>query len=249
MDWFSWLSKTNLNPSLVYEYGFTFNRNELQLQDSIHFNHEFLQSMGISIAKHRLEILKLVNKENREVPKNTKNLSGVFKKCLKKCLSKLIFHEQEKHVKNMNMNMMSLQKEENWYQGKWRRALMSEELKGEKGMHRNRKIAMSGPLDGRMHNEKMVSINNNKVLKFSGPLDNAKMVYTNRSPVRTRPIDRRYMDTRSPTFSGPIDSRELVSNKSLSPIDYQSPYNRTTDDSDFEDSLLWRALFEDLKPT
>ncbi|KAK9281092.1 hypothetical protein L1049_003985 [Liquidambar formosana] len=63
MDWFSWLSKTGLEPSLVYEYGLAFAHNELEEDDIAYFNHEFLQSMGISIAKHRLEILKLARKE------------------------------------------------------------------------------------------------------------------------------------------------------------------------------------------
>ncbi|KAL9463044.1 hypothetical protein AB3S75_000955 [Citrus x aurantiifolia] len=63
MDWFSWLSKTGLEPTLVYEYGLAFAHNELEEEDIAYFNHEFLQSMGISIAKHRLEILKLARKE------------------------------------------------------------------------------------------------------------------------------------------------------------------------------------------
>ncbi|KAF8032576.1 hypothetical protein BT93_D1477 [Corymbia citriodora subsp. variegata] len=63
MDWFSWLSKTGLDPSLVYEYGLAFANNELEEEDISYFDHEFLQSMGISIAKHRLEILKLARKE------------------------------------------------------------------------------------------------------------------------------------------------------------------------------------------
>lgn len=63
MDWFSWLSKTGLEPTLVYEYGLAFSHNELEEEDIAYFNHEFLQSMGISIAKHRLEILKLARKE------------------------------------------------------------------------------------------------------------------------------------------------------------------------------------------
>ncbi|XP_071712302.1 uncharacterized protein [Rutidosis leptorrhynchoides] len=63
IDWFSWLSKTGLEPSLVYEYGMSFSRNELEEDDIAYFNHEFLQSMGISIAKHRLEILKLAMKQ------------------------------------------------------------------------------------------------------------------------------------------------------------------------------------------
>jgi hypothetical protein len=64
MDWFSWLSKSSLDPSLVYEYGLAFSHNELEEEDIAYFNHEFLLSMGISIAKHRLEILKLVKKQN-----------------------------------------------------------------------------------------------------------------------------------------------------------------------------------------
>ncbi|KAG8379770.1 hypothetical protein BUALT_Bualt07G0124000 [Buddleja alternifolia] len=63
MDWFSWLSKTGLEPSLVYEYGLALAQNELEQDDIPYFNHEFLQSMGVSIAKHRLEILKLARKE------------------------------------------------------------------------------------------------------------------------------------------------------------------------------------------
>ncbi|XP_047942119.1 uncharacterized protein LOC125189000 [Salvia hispanica] len=62
MDWFSWLSKTDLDPCLVYEYALTFTHNELGQDDIAYFSHEFLQSMGVSIAKHRLEILKLARK-------------------------------------------------------------------------------------------------------------------------------------------------------------------------------------------
>lgn len=63
MDWFSWLSKTSLDPSLLYDYATIFAHNQLDQDDIEYFNHEFLQSMGISIAKHRLEILKLAAKE------------------------------------------------------------------------------------------------------------------------------------------------------------------------------------------
>ncbi|KAJ3698982.1 hypothetical protein LUZ61_002687 [Rhynchospora tenuis] len=63
MDWYSWLSKTTLDPTLVYEYSLLFTHNELEAGDIKHFNHEFLKSMGITIAKHRLEILKLAKKD------------------------------------------------------------------------------------------------------------------------------------------------------------------------------------------
>ncbi|KAJ1440073.1 Sterile alpha motif/pointed domain superfamily [Sesbania bispinosa] len=258
MDWFSWLSRTSLEPSLIYEYGLAFARNELQLEDASYFNHEFLQSMGISIAKHRLEILKLAKKEHESVLRTNK-LSEVIKKCLRKCLNKLVSHEEG--VKDMMMPT-----EPNWHQqGKWRRALVTkhgtEELKGEKGMYRSRTIAFSGPLDGRMH-EKMVG-NNNKVLKFSGPLDgkmNERMVQANRTPIVTRPLDGRFMGTeKSPRLSGPIDTRALVNNRSPrltrptdqwaeSPMGY-SPYSMMRADSEYDDYSLWPTLFEDLKPT
>ncbi|PON51661.1 Sterile alpha motif/pointed domain containing protein [Parasponia andersonii] len=95
MDWFSWLSKTGLEPSLVYEYGLAFAHNELEEEDIIYFNHEFLQSMGISIAKHRLEILKLARKDMKSgggvlgpVRPMTRLLVAV--KRTKKCLAKYI---------------------------------------------------------------------------------------------------------------------------------------------------------------
>ncbi|XP_074566380.1 uncharacterized protein LOC141822994 [Curcuma longa] len=64
MDWYSWLSKSTLDPLLVYDYSFLFAANELEEDDIKHFDHEFLQSMGVSIAKHRLEILKIPNKSD-----------------------------------------------------------------------------------------------------------------------------------------------------------------------------------------
>ncbi|WOL15486.1 hypothetical protein Cni_G24267 [Canna indica] len=65
MEWYSWLCKSTLDPVLVYEYSLLFSNNELEEDDIPHFNHDFLLSMGISIAKHRLEILKLAKKHNR----------------------------------------------------------------------------------------------------------------------------------------------------------------------------------------
>ncbi|CAL0335265.1 unnamed protein product [Lupinus luteus] len=90
MDWFSWLSKTNLEPSLVYEYGLAFSHNELEEEDIVYFNHEFLQSMGISIAKHRLEILKLSMKyKGSKRPLQVTRLIVAIKKT-KRCLANYI---------------------------------------------------------------------------------------------------------------------------------------------------------------
>ncbi|KAF5739059.1 hypothetical protein HS088_TW12G00257 [Tripterygium wilfordii] len=89
MDWFSWLSKTGLEPSLVYEYGLAFAHNELEHEDIVYINHEFLQSMGISIAKHRLEILKLARKERGPSPRSISRILVAIKKT-KKCLQRYI---------------------------------------------------------------------------------------------------------------------------------------------------------------
>ncbi|OIW04951.1 hypothetical protein TanjilG_01147 [Lupinus angustifolius] len=90
MDWFSWLSKTSLEPSLVYEYGLAFSNNELEEEDIVFFNHEFLQSMGISIAKHRLEILKLSMKyKGSKRPLQVTRLIVAIKKT-KRCLANYI---------------------------------------------------------------------------------------------------------------------------------------------------------------
>ncbi|KAK7388573.1 hypothetical protein VNO78_23394 [Psophocarpus tetragonolobus] len=234
MDWFSWLSRTNLEPSLIYDYGLTFGRNELKLEDACHFNHEFLQSMGISIAKHRLEILKLVKKEEGATGR-PKKLSGVIKKCLRKCMNKFVTREDGYHVvkvKGMpSMVPVSVPPPQiNWYQGKLRGSLErkqiekeNEDLKEEKPlavppipMYRSRTIALSGPLDGtRMSHEKMLQ---HRALKLSGPLDgrmHERIINTNRSPLMPRPLDARFVTTtKSPRVSGPLDPRVMLENRS-----------------------------------
>ncbi|KAK1358183.1 SAM domain-containing protein [Heracleum sosnowskyi] len=90
MDWYSWLSKTGMEPTLVYEYSLILSRNELEESDIAHFNHEFLQSMGISIAKHRLEILKHARKVT--TPSRARPISKLLVaiKQTKRCLAKYI---------------------------------------------------------------------------------------------------------------------------------------------------------------
>lgn len=80
MDWFSWLSKTGLEASLVYEYGLSLAHNEVEYDDVVYFNHEFLQSIGISIGKHRLEILKLAKKEKGAIPNSMSRFLQVIKR-------------------------------------------------------------------------------------------------------------------------------------------------------------------------
>lgn len=90
MDWYSWLSKTGLESSLVYEYSLAFAHNELEEEDINYFNHEFLQSMGISIAKHRLEILKLARKEKGGGSRRPMSRLLIAIKQTKKCLATYI---------------------------------------------------------------------------------------------------------------------------------------------------------------
>ncbi|RLN40898.1 uncharacterized protein C2845_PM01G13510 [Panicum miliaceum] len=54
-----------LEPALVYEYALVFARNELEAGDMAFLDHKLLHSMGISVAKHRLEILKLAWRDRR----------------------------------------------------------------------------------------------------------------------------------------------------------------------------------------
>jgi hypothetical protein len=63
MDWYAWLCKAALDPDLALEYALLFARNELGAADIRHLDHEFLASMGVAVAKHRLEILKLARRE------------------------------------------------------------------------------------------------------------------------------------------------------------------------------------------
>ena len=65
LKWEAWLSKSSLGSPIAHQYALLFSENELDEEDAAHFDHDFLLSMGISIAKHRLEILKLARKEWR----------------------------------------------------------------------------------------------------------------------------------------------------------------------------------------
>lgn len=272
MDWFSWLSKTTLDTSLVFEYGIVFARNKLQLDDIAYFNHEFLQSMGISVAKHRLEILKLARKENGGTPKSLSRLVWAIsktKKSLSKYFSKLVFHDQEMSPKDFPD---SAQSREHW-KGVLLRRQISEELKEDhRPVFKTRSLALSGPLDGRVHERLMAT--NTKSLKLSGPLDGKmhdKLMYKNRSPRFTGTPDGRAIEperlmitnSKSSKLSGPLDGRThnrvLIRNRSpklSGPLDgravspkFWSPYEKEKEDDDFDDHSLWSTLFQDMTPT
>lgn len=125
MDWFSWLSKTGLEPSLVYEYGLAFAHNELEEEDIVYFNHEFLQSMGIAIAKHRLEILKLVRKEKkgRRSPLAVTKLIVAIKRT-KRCLASYIKTFTHSHCEQSSALVVVPTTRPSGYGTKWKSAMM-----------------------------------------------------------------------------------------------------------------------------
>ncbi|KAL5547709.1 hypothetical protein UlMin_002940 [Ulmus minor] len=274
MDWFSWLSKTGLEPPLIYEYGLAFSRNELQLEDLAYFNHEFLQSMGITVAKHRLEIIKLAKKENGGYPRSISRLLVAISKTKKsfgKYLTKLGFQE------DMSSSSSKDLPEKTRYQEHWKGALLrkqrSEDLRvgEERPIFKTRSLALSGPLDGRVHERLMAS--NTRALKLSGPIDGRlqeRLMYPNRSPKLSGVLDgrnpvpeRMIIATRSPKLSGPLDSRVhdrfFVTSKSpklSGPVDsravspkFITPFEKDKEDVEYDEHSLWTALFQDMKPT
>ncbi|KAK9269453.1 hypothetical protein L1049_001227 [Liquidambar formosana] len=272
MDWFSWLSKTNLDPSLTYEYGLAFARNELKEEDITYFNHEFLQSMGISIAKHRLEILKLSRKEIRGWPRALSRLVLAInktKRCLTKCVasSKWDFHDDpaataadrggipnstpyrgQRWGPMLRKHKSSTgYKEENFRSPKLSGPLDPWVQERPMVTYMRPKV-VSGPLDGKVHERLMFTNRSPRVV--SGPLDRKgqeMLMLTGMSPVVSGPLDGRVQEkyvvpTRSPRVSGPLDGRVA------SPMAYGLYENEKMDD-DYGDQSLWAALFQDMKPT
>ncbi|CAL5199768.1 unnamed protein product [Lathyrus oleraceus] len=153
MDWFSWLSKTSLEPSLVYEYGLILAHNELEEEDMFYFNHEFLQSMGISIAKHRLEILKLSIKDKRKFPHTVAKFVAAIKRT-KKYLANYV--RSLTHTKESALVVMPTTRSSGGFGRKWKTGIMKRNkkyvvAKQEKLFLTNGVVpvpALSGDLDG-----------------------------------------------------------------------------------------------------
>ncbi|CAK7338561.1 unnamed protein product [Dovyalis caffra] len=253
MDWFSWLSRSSLAPSLIYEYGLAFARNELQAEDLTYFNHEFLQSMGISVAKHRLEILKLARKDVGAGPNSlSKFILAINKtrKSIKKCINKFVFHGDSAAFK------AELEPELARCQGQWTGGALTRKYMSEKEMIKVeqppilkiKRQAKSGPLDTRMQENLMQA---NRCLKLSGPLDGKlqeRLVVAYRSPKlcgtpEGRMPQRLMVTNRSPQLPRPLDAR------STSPKVHCDYSKERGMNGDFDDHSLWSALFQDMKPT
>ncbi|GAA0175295.1 hypothetical protein LIER_28493 [Lithospermum erythrorhizon] len=122
MDWFTWLSKTSLDPSLIYEYGLAFVHNELEQEDLAHFTHDFLQSMGINTAKHRLEILKLAKKERDRVPHRMLRLVSKIKKHINKCVSKYIL--RRRRLAHQDSSLALVSRSEKGSSSRWKNVML-----------------------------------------------------------------------------------------------------------------------------
>ncbi|KAK3002293.1 hypothetical protein RJ639_021223 [Escallonia herrerae] len=247
MDWYSWLSKTGLDPSLTYEYGRAFTRNELGEEDVSYFNHEFLQSMGISVAKHRLEILKLARKEFRGSSHGLSRLILALnktKKLISKNIGKLGFRKDSGRVTLSELSP---------YRSQWTGALRNnqswKEPTQEKAMVTNRRIMRSGPLDRRAQERLMVT---NRSISLSGPLDGnvpERLMYTTWTPIVPGALEGRVKEkvvfpSRSPGVSGPLDRRGLGTM-----VNNSSPCNNEKMGGDGGVQSLWSVMFQDMKPT
>ncbi|KAE8654499.1 Major facilitator superfamily protein isoform 1 [Hibiscus syriacus] len=248
MDWYSWLSKTALDPSLIYQYGLSFSRNELQREDLAYFNHEFLQSMGLSIAKHRLEILKLARKEVSEPPNSLSKLVLAItrtRKCFNKYVNKLV------HLDHIAIKPLPepVRCRDQWKGGLTKKCKSEKEVNIEQPVPRaSRRVAKSGPLDCRVQ-EKLLAPP--RSLKLSGPLDRKmqeKLVLNYRSPVTSGPTDisvaqeRLMLTNRSPKLSATLNNVRPPTPK------IQGEYKEKTG-RDYGDQTLWAAMFQDMKPT
>lgn len=249
MDWYSWLSRTSLEPSLTYEYGLTFTRNELEKEDLIYFNHEFLKSLGISVAKHRLEILKLVRKDLGGNLNGLSRLVMAFNKTKKLFVKKV--GKWGFPSKNSTGHHIIPPPDLCTYPAQWTGALKrfscAKDDKPEKLVIASRNVMKSGPLDRRVQQEKMMLTN--KCLSISGPLDGKlqeRWMLANWSPMRPGVADGKGRDrygylNRSPSLYSPWEGRCL----SPMPNHY---YEGKVGHADDGGPSLWSLMFQDLKP-
>ncbi|KAG9138111.1 hypothetical protein Leryth_001362 [Lithospermum erythrorhizon] len=241
MDWYSWLFKTNLDPILVYEYGLVFTSNELQGEDLCYLDHEVLQSMGISVAKHRLEILKLAKREAVAKPKGLKRLVSAINRTKKKLFAKKMFVEK-KQLSSMPISELTPPRPQ---PGWGLQQLDDPKEKGhEKRLLTRKGMMKSGPLDSRVQENVMVSTRN---LSLSGPLDrkmHEKLMNKNGSPRRTTTLDGRGKERYPAACKIPVDTEPLE----VSPrINF---YSKDKMCGGLEEiHSLWSFMFQDMKPT
>lgn len=255
MDWFQWLSKTTLHPSLVYNYGVLFASNDLTLNDIPYFDHDFLLSMGVKIGKHRLEILKLARAETHRPPISIKSfvrsVSETMSRGLARCAKKLSGRrklEAERLSFGRKLSPLMVEwkeiREDEVESGIERfgdvgfdgsRFLKSPGTmadSGEKTVMKSRPIGMRKLMGPGLSRRKFLSgpINGGKPFRapsprFSGPINGGKPLKAP-SPRFSGPLDERLACCKSPSLSGQLDV-------CYGPTECHSP---------------WAMLFEDLRP-
>ncbi|CAN8270748.1 unnamed protein product [Cochlearia groenlandica] len=256
MDWFSWLSKTNLDPTLSYEYGLIFAEKNLKSEDITLFSHTFLRKLGITVSEHRLEIIKLSKRETQGVlgtyrnrPASTKFICAViratrsirnqFNKWLYLGGTSLVEPLKEKEKKSLPQACH----DEAFVSGINKVKTEKDELQVPKlPMIKKKRIAKSGPLDLKHRTqEKHTTYACNRSLNLSGPLDRnvqERLVLAYRSPVVSGPLDGNLNERLR--LSGPLLKG---GRRPQSPSVYVEDYNKRDNDT------RWDTLFHDLKPT
>lgn len=219
----------------MYEYGLAFAHNELEEEDIAYFNHEFLQSMGISIAKHRLEILKLARREKSSSSHTLKHPISKFLLVLKKTKKSLanyiatLIHRDDSENRSLivvpNNKMMRKKKKSKVvgaisYSSRWKKAMM---------IRNTRKLVM---VEG--NNQERLMLTNSDY--FGDVVGDDPMV------VSTPRLD---------SFSSPL-MYDLHQNKE----EIKVPDDQDDVDDDHDEhwspaleEIRWDAMFQDLKPT
>ncbi|KAK4783423.1 hypothetical protein SAY86_007797 [Trapa natans] len=223
MDWFGWLSRTGLDPDLTYQYGLEFTRNELHGEDLPYFDHEFLQSMGIYVAKHRLEIIKLARKDASRSDRRLSRLVDVIartRRSVRKYIGRLISQDGVASTKDSKERSLALSGPLN---GKLGQKYVQDDDVPRSPMSPN----WFGLVDGKVQEKRIVA---SKGPWFSGPLD-----WQARSPRVSRSVER-----------GASRSPGVVSGLRSSPRVHGE--GRELGDG-YDEHSLWAKLFHDMKPT
>ncbi|EOA31294.1 hypothetical protein CARUB_v10014467mg [Capsella rubella] len=250
MDWFSWLSKTDLDPTLSYEYGLIFAQKKLRSEDIALFNHNYLRRLGINVAKHRVEILKLSKRETKALSSNhprpvsaklisvvikaTKSVGDRLNKWLSLGGTAVVKPLKEKQSPSPpayrsgtfltgNNNKVNAEKAD----------VQVERLP----VIKRKRIAKSGPLDLKHGMQEKMTLVSNRSMNLSGPLDRSvqeRLILAYRSPVVSGQLDGNLNERLR--LSGPLKGRPP------SPSVYVE-YNKRFDDTQ------WDAMFHNLKPT
>lgn len=192
--------------------------------------------MGVSVAKHRLEILKLAKKE---VGGGRNTLSRLIlainnaKKKIGRRIHKWVFHEVGSTKAFPEPTPPAR------YQERWKAALKGNYESGKE--FQAQRMAKSGPLP--LVQDKLAVTNGS--LKLSGPLNTNmqdRLLFTYRSPVSSGHLDGPIYAHRSPKLSG--------HRRPPSPRIY-TDHGKSKENfgANYDDHSLWAAHFQDLRPT